>query len=147
MPSRKVLHFFEEVNAKLLKKYLYPVEKFYEKAFIRTQRHKSTMINVYNRRVKARYFQVGDLVLRRVDTLNPVGKMDHNWEGPYKVTRIIGKAAYELEDEEGLSLSKSLEHTQSKEVLHMTKDFPQIAIMSSTKDIPYVTIMFSTKDV
>ncbi|KAL0381905.1 UNVERIFIED_CONTAM: hypothetical protein Slati_4563500 [Sesamum latifolium] len=59
------------------------------------------MINSYNKRVKSRSFQVGDLVLRRVDALKPIGKLDPTWEGPYKVTSVIGKGAYELEDPEG----------------------------------------------
>ncbi|KAL0446592.1 UNVERIFIED_CONTAM: hypothetical protein Slati_1787100 [Sesamum latifolium] len=59
------------------------------------------MINSYNKRVKSRSFQVGDLVLRRADALKPIGKLDPTWEGPYKVTSVIGKGAYELEDPEG----------------------------------------------
>ncbi|KAL0461112.1 UNVERIFIED_CONTAM: hypothetical protein Slati_0738400 [Sesamum latifolium] len=49
------------------------------------------MINSYNKRVKSRSFQVGDLVLRRVDALKPIGKLDPTWEGPYKVKSVIGK--------------------------------------------------------
>ncbi|KAL0433687.1 UNVERIFIED_CONTAM: hypothetical protein Slati_2703000 [Sesamum latifolium] len=48
----------------------------------------------------------GDLVLRRVDALKPIGKLDPTWEGPYKVTSIIGKGAYELEDPEGRPLPR-----------------------------------------
>ncbi|KAL0395051.1 UNVERIFIED_CONTAM: hypothetical protein Slati_4471300 [Sesamum latifolium] len=62
------------------------------------------MINSYNKRVKSRSFQVGDLVLRRADSLKPIGKLDPTWEGPYKVTSVIGKGAYELEDPEGRPL-------------------------------------------
>ncbi|KAL0283576.1 UNVERIFIED_CONTAM: hypothetical protein Sradi_7224000 [Sesamum radiatum] len=54
----------------------------------------------------ARGFQVGDLVLRRAYALKPVGKLDPIWEGPYKVTGIIGKGAYELEDPKGRPLPR-----------------------------------------
>ncbi|KAL0444274.1 UNVERIFIED_CONTAM: hypothetical protein Slati_2150100 [Sesamum latifolium] len=64
------------------------------------------MINSYNKRVKSRSFQVGDLVLRRVDALKPTGKLDPTWEGPYKVTSVIGKGAYELKDPEGRPLPR-----------------------------------------
>ncbi|KAL0394606.1 UNVERIFIED_CONTAM: hypothetical protein Slati_4426800 [Sesamum latifolium] len=70
------------------------LEELREKAFIRVQRYKSIMINAYNRRVRTRSFQVWDLVLRRVDALKPVGKLDPTWEGPYKVTSVIGRGAY-----------------------------------------------------
>ncbi|KAL0313600.1 UNVERIFIED_CONTAM: hypothetical protein Sradi_5759300, partial [Sesamum radiatum] len=91
MPSHRVMNFSEECNNDLLKESLDLIEKLREKAFIRMQRYKNTMINSYNKRVRARNFQVGDLVLRRVDTLKPVGKLDPTWEGPYKVTGIIGR--------------------------------------------------------
>ncbi|KAL0439424.1 UNVERIFIED_CONTAM: hypothetical protein Slati_2425400 [Sesamum latifolium] len=106
MPSHRILHFDEEHNSQLLKENLDFVEELRETAFIRTQRYKSTMINAHNKRVKARRFQVGDLVLRRVDTLKPVGKLDPKWEGPYKITKIIENGAYELEDTEGRILSR-----------------------------------------
>ncbi|KAL0366936.1 UNVERIFIED_CONTAM: hypothetical protein Sradi_3583700 [Sesamum radiatum] len=78
MLSHRVLHFSEEDNTKLLKEHLDLVEELREKVFIRTQRYKNTMINTHNRRVKARYFQIWDPILRRVDNLKPVGKLDPN---------------------------------------------------------------------
>ncbi|KAL0439562.1 UNVERIFIED_CONTAM: hypothetical protein Slati_2439200 [Sesamum latifolium] len=62
-PSHRVMNFAEECNKDLLKENLDLIEELKEKAFIRMQRYKSTMINSYNKRVKARSFQVGDLVL------------------------------------------------------------------------------------
>ena len=43
----------------------------------------------------------GDLVLRKVveSMKNPAwGKLEHNWEGPYRVTSITEVGAYRLED-------------------------------------------------
>ncbi|KAL0413473.1 UNVERIFIED_CONTAM: hypothetical protein Sradi_1549000 [Sesamum radiatum] len=105
-PSHRILNFSEDNNKDLLKENLDLIEELREKAFIRTQRYKNTMINSYNKRVKARSFQVGDLVLRRVDTLKPVIKLDPTWEGPYKIMGIIGRGAYELEDLEGRPLPR-----------------------------------------
>ncbi|KAL0410494.1 UNVERIFIED_CONTAM: hypothetical protein Slati_3639100 [Sesamum latifolium] len=106
MPSHRILHFNEENSAQLLKEHLDLVDEIRKTTFIRTQRYKITMINAHNKRVKVRHFQVGDLVLRRVDALKPVGKLDPKWEGPYKITKIIGNGAYELEDTEGRVLSR-----------------------------------------
>ncbi|KAL0440227.1 UNVERIFIED_CONTAM: hypothetical protein Slati_2505700 [Sesamum latifolium] len=83
--SHRVMNFTEECNKDLLKENLDLIEELREKAFIRMQRYKNTVINSYNKRVKARSFQVGDLVLRRADALKPVGKLDPTWEGPYKI--------------------------------------------------------------
>ncbi|KAL0319761.1 UNVERIFIED_CONTAM: hypothetical protein Sradi_5237600 [Sesamum radiatum] len=76
VPSHRIMHFSENHNNELLKENLDLLEELREIAFIRVQRYKTIMINAYNRRVKAQRFQVGDLVLRRVDALKPVGKLD-----------------------------------------------------------------------
>ncbi|KAL0438787.1 UNVERIFIED_CONTAM: hypothetical protein Slati_2361700 [Sesamum latifolium] len=106
MPSHRVMNFSEECNENLLRENLDLIEELREKAFLRIQRYKNIMINSYNKRVKSRSFQVGDLVLRRVDALKPIGKLDPTWEGPYKVTSVLGKGAYELEDPEGRPLPR-----------------------------------------
>ncbi|KAL0355325.1 UNVERIFIED_CONTAM: hypothetical protein Sradi_3979400 [Sesamum radiatum] len=106
IPSHRVMNFSEECNENLLRENLDLIEELKEKAFLHVQRYKNIMISSYNRRVKSRSFQVGDLVLRRADALKPIGKLDPTWEGPYKVTRVIGKGAYELEDPEGRPLPR-----------------------------------------
>ncbi|KAL0404547.1 UNVERIFIED_CONTAM: hypothetical protein Sradi_2095500 [Sesamum radiatum] len=106
MHSHRVMKFAEERNKDLLKKNLDLIEELREKAFIHMQRYKSTMINSYNKRVKTRSFQVGDLVLRRTDALKPVEKLDPIWEGPCKITGIIGRGAYELENLDGHPLPR-----------------------------------------
>ncbi|KAL0409437.1 UNVERIFIED_CONTAM: hypothetical protein Sradi_1878100 [Sesamum radiatum] len=106
IPSHRVMNFSEECNETLLRENLDLVEELRVKAFLCMQRYKNIMINSYNKRVKTRSFQVGDLVLRRVDALKPVDKLDPAWEGPYKITGIIGRGAYELEDHEGRPLPR-----------------------------------------
>ncbi|KAL0457990.1 UNVERIFIED_CONTAM: hypothetical protein Slati_0426200 [Sesamum latifolium] len=98
IPSHQIIHFSEDRNNELLKENLDLLEELREKAFIRVQRYKNIMINAYNIRVKTQSFQVGDLVLRRMDALKPVEKLDPTWEGLYKVTSVIGRGAYQLED-------------------------------------------------
>ena len=58
----------------------------------------------YDKNIKPRSFQVGDLVLRKVvsNTRNANdGKLGPNWEGPYKVVSLAGIGAYRLEDIDG----------------------------------------------
>ncbi|KAL0405973.1 UNVERIFIED_CONTAM: hypothetical protein Slati_3911200 [Sesamum latifolium] len=52
MPSHRVMNFSEECNVELLKERLDLIEELREKAFIRIQRYKNTMINSCNKRVK-----------------------------------------------------------------------------------------------
>ncbi|KAL0426480.1 UNVERIFIED_CONTAM: hypothetical protein Slati_2822800 [Sesamum latifolium] len=72
----------------------------------RTTPRGSTGESPFSLKSKSRNFQVGDLVLRRADALKPIGKLDPTWEGPYKVTSVLGKGAYELEDPEGRPLPR-----------------------------------------
>ena len=51
--------------------------------------------------VKVRRLVPGDLVLRKVVGIakNPTwGKLGPNWEGPYRVTSVVGIGAYFLKD-------------------------------------------------
>ena len=55
----------------------------------------------YDAKVKLRPLALGDLVLRKVlgTARNPAwGKLEPNWEGPYRITSIAGIRAYFLED-------------------------------------------------
>ena len=55
----------------------------------------------YDTSVRARPLAPGDLVLRKVvgTAKNPSwGKLELNWEGPYRITSVVGISAYFLED-------------------------------------------------
>ena len=55
-------------------------------------------------------FKPGDLVLKKLLPLrkDPThGKLGPNWEGPYMVSRIVQPSNYELQIEEGKTLSHS----------------------------------------
>ncbi|KAL2241737.1 UNVERIFIED_CONTAM: Retrovirus-related Pol polyprotein from transposon opus [Sesamum indicum] len=68
---------------------------------VRMLHHKSLMLRGHNKNLKPRSLQVGDLVLRKVEVSKHVGKLDPNWEGPFKVVEIIGKGTYKLQDVQG----------------------------------------------
>ena len=51
--------------------------------------------------MRLRPLALGDLVLRKVLGIakNPAwGKLGPNWEGPYRITSVVGISAYFLED-------------------------------------------------
>ena len=57
----------------------------------------------YNLQVKERFFQEGDLVLRKIEAsgVGECGKMYPNWEGPYQVRSVLGQGAYKLQTLDG----------------------------------------------
>nr|XP_025622853.1 uncharacterized protein LOC112715283 [Arachis hypogaea] len=61
---------------------------------------KQRMALRYNTKVLKREFELNDLVLRRNDIGLPtpgVGKLAANWEGPYRIKKVMGKGAFKLE--------------------------------------------------
>ena len=77
------------------------LEEHRESATIRLAEYQQKLARRYNQGVRAREFNAGDLVLRKVvgsmrDT--NVGKLAQTWVGPYRVTAIAGVGAYYLEN-------------------------------------------------
>ena len=67
------------------------------------------MIRSFNRRVKTRRIQVGDLVLRKIEATGKIvekGKLEANWDGLFKVIRTIKPGTFELEDMRGKKLPR-----------------------------------------
>ena len=62
------------------------------------------LVNSYNKRVKPRMFQPGDLVLQKVyeNTADPtVGKFQPKWEGPYVVRWLGEPESYAIDKTNG----------------------------------------------
>ncbi|KAL0413571.1 UNVERIFIED_CONTAM: Retrovirus-related Pol polyprotein from transposon gypsy [Sesamum radiatum] len=82
------------------------VEEIRDKAFAKILYYKSLMMKSYNSKVKPRNFQIGDLVVKKVEVPKHVGKVDSSWEGPYKVTEVKKRGTYRLQDMEGKDLPR-----------------------------------------
>ncbi|GAA0143842.1 hypothetical protein LIER_04431 [Lithospermum erythrorhizon] len=72
------------------------------------------MARTYNRRVKKMQFRVGDLVLRMyaITHSNCKNKLSPKWERPYKVTKVVGPATYELLHVNGKPISHTWHATK-----------------------------------
>ena len=67
------------------------------------------MIRSFNRHVKTRHIQDGDLVLRKIEATEKIverGKLGANWDDPFKVIRVIKPRTFELEDMKGKKLPR-----------------------------------------
>ncbi|KAL2251614.1 UNVERIFIED_CONTAM: hypothetical protein Sindi_2283700 [Sesamum indicum] len=74
------------------------IEEKRDAALAKILHHKSLVMRRYNKKLRPREFQVGDLVLKKVEVSKHVGKLDPEWEGPFKVVEIRRKGAYLLQD-------------------------------------------------
>ena len=83
IPSYRVASYNEQENAKALRVGLDLVEERRDRAFVRAAANKQRVSQYYNKKVKHRSFQVGDLILKAVNqsTKDPShGKLRPNWE-------------------------------------------------------------------
>ena len=94
----------EQSNAETVIKDLNTIDELREAATVRLASYHSRLANLYNRRMKPRMFQPGDLVLRKVfeNIVDPsAGKFQPNWEGSYIVTWPGKSGSYALDKLDG----------------------------------------------
>ena len=99
--------FSEEGNDEELQINLDCLDEVRENASNRMAKYRQKMAEYYNRRVKLRQLDIGDLVLRKVSvaTKDPnQGKLGPMWEGPYKVVHYSRRGSYHLETLDGQKL-------------------------------------------
>ncbi|GKA69602.1 reverse transcriptase domain-containing protein, partial [Tanacetum coccineum] len=91
-----------EINLDLL-------EEKREQATIQEAKSKSKMEKYYNARVRSISFRPGDLVYQNNEASRAKdgGKLGPKWEGPYEVTKALGKRAYRLRDCNGNALPRT----------------------------------------
>ena len=93
------------------------VDELRESAAIRIASYQHRLERSYNKRVKPRGFQPGDMVLISVfeNTTDPIaGKFQPNWEGPYLITRAGESGAYTLDKLDGTPVHRMWNATHLK---------------------------------
>ena len=105
--STRRASFSEEGNDDKLWLNLDCLDKVRDKAPSRMAKYQQKMMEYYNKRVKLRQLDIGDLVLRKVTpaTKNLTqGKLGPTWEGPYQVVHYSRRGSYHLETTNGQKL-------------------------------------------
>jgi hypothetical protein len=76
------------------------------------EKDKRRVARAYNKMVKAKSFQVGDLVWKTILPIgsksNKFGKWSPSWEGPYKVVRVCSRNSYMVQSLQGQQLPMAL---------------------------------------
>ena len=67
------------------------------RAAVRAARYQHALRRYHSRKVHARSFEEGDLVLRRFQSAKNSNKLTPKWEGPYQVIRVTRPGAVHLE--------------------------------------------------
>ncbi|XP_075645576.1 uncharacterized protein LOC142616656 [Castanea sativa] len=104
MASTRREVFREENNDDQLRINLDCLDEVRDKASNMTMKYQQKMTEYYNKRVRLRRLEIGDLVLRKVTTAtgnSAHGKLGPTWEGPYKVVHYSRQGSYHLETLDG----------------------------------------------
>ncbi|GJR16891.1 hypothetical protein Tco_0965418 [Tanacetum coccineum] len=85
------------------------IEEKREQAAIQEAKSKAKMEKYYNSKICGTSFKPGDIVYRNNDASHAtnIGKLGPKWEGPYEVTKVLGKGAYKLKDRKGNELPRT----------------------------------------
>ena len=115
MASTKQIAFSEEGNDDKLQLSLECLDEVRDKASSRMAEYQWKMAEYYNKRVKLRQLDIGDLVLRKVTTATKdltQEKLGPTWEGPYQVVHYSLRGSYHLETLDGRRLFRpwNIEH-------------------------------------
>jgi hypothetical protein len=72
---------------------------------VENEKDKRQVAKAYNKKVKSRSFQVGDLVWKTILPIgtksNKFGKWPLSWEGPYKIVKVCSGNSYMVETLQG----------------------------------------------
>jgi hypothetical protein len=94
------------------------------KALKDMEKDKARVAWAYNKKVKNKSFEVGDLVWKTMLPIgtksNMFGKWLPNWKGPYRVIKVIFGNSYLLETLQGDSLPRAINGR------HLKKYFPSV---------------------
>ena len=126
--SHRVRAFNKEGNSDCLKENLDLLDELRERAAVQLAAYQRRIAGYYNAKVHSRTFQEGDLVLRKTvitNALKKEGKLRPNWEGPYRVQRMLGPNTCVLQTLQGEMISKTWN------TMHLKKYFPALPVMSS----------------
>jgi hypothetical protein len=76
-------------------------------ALVQSARYLEGIQRYHDRNVKERSFNIGDLVLRRIQNTEGLHKLSSPWEGPFTVAKVTGPGSYRLTTLEGDDISNS----------------------------------------
>ncbi|VFQ78673.1 unnamed protein product [Cuscuta campestris] len=108
MPRAPEKNYEAKENEETMAADLNFVEERREQAFLKAENYRRQVKEYYDRKVRAREFRVGDLVLKKREASQPTegGKFAKSYEGPYKVTAVLRPGTYKLSTLEGCELGR-----------------------------------------
>lgn len=107
MPTIRASQFDPKENSEAIAADLDLAEEGRENARIKIASYQQEVAKGYNRSVRARSFNPGDLVLKRWIDKTKKKKLGTNYEGPYRVVKHLDSGNYKLEQMNGSPVAKT----------------------------------------
>ena len=85
------------------------------------QNYQHAATKYYNSNVRNRRFNEGELVLRKVfqnTAERNAGKLGTNWEGPYKIIKVVRASFYEIANMQGVKIPRTWNAMHLKKYYH-----------------------------
>ena len=92
-----------------------------DQVLIRIQNYQLAAAKYNNSNVRSRRFKEGDLVLRKVfqnTAERNTGKFGANWEGPYKIIKVVRPGAYKIANMQDIKISRTWNTMHLKKYYH-----------------------------
>ena len=118
--SPTVEHYDEEAAEEVRRLDIDSLEEARSTALIQSARYLEGLRRYHDRNVKERSFNVGDLILRRIQDTKGLHKLSSPWEGPYVVSAVTGPGTYRLQTLSGEDIDNSWN------IEHLCRFYPQI---------------------
>ncbi|XP_015075324.1 uncharacterized protein K02A2.6-like [Solanum pennellii] len=116
IPSLRIIQEAESSNAEWVSKRIDQLTLIDEKRMVvvyHGQLYRQRMIRAFHKRVRARNFEVGQLVLKRIFPHQDEykGKVTPNWQGPYMVRKVLSGGALVLSEMDGTKFRDLLNYS------------------------------------
>ena len=92
-----------------------------DQAFIRIQNYQQAAAKSYKTHVRCRRFKEADLVLRKCFQNTAewnAGKLGTNWEGPYKIIKVVLPRAHEIANMKDIKILRTWNALHLKKYYH-----------------------------
>jgi hypothetical protein len=108
----RIQHYEEGTTEETRKVDLNSIEEHRVAALMRHTRYKQQLRRYHDRNVWERSFNVGDLVLRRIQSTKRMHKLSAPWEGPFIVMEVVSLSTYRLQwaDDQGVPNVWNIKH-------------------------------------
>jgi hypothetical protein len=108
----RIQHYEEGTTEEMRNVDLDSIEEHRVAALMRHTRYEQQLRRYHDCNVRERFFNVGDLVLHRIQSTKGMYKLSVPWEGPFIMMEVISPSTYRLQwaDSQGVPNIWNIEH-------------------------------------